>query len=66
MIIEHEGATELEFLSITKITILGIKEHVKSLIVNGYPHNDWEYSNGGLFIENLQLAVNDNFEIMFL
>ena len=44
-------------LYIARIVILGIKEDVESVIVNGNPYMDWEYSNGGLFVKNLGLSI---------
>ena len=66
MMVEHDGTPELEYISITRVVVLGMVEVVASVIVNGNTHTDWVYSDGGLFIDNLELAVNDNFEVIFL
>ena len=66
MIVLQNGAQELQFLSFSRIVILGINDVVETVVVNGRPHDDFDSADGGVYLNNLDLAVNDNFEILFL
>ena len=66
MIVLQNGAQELQFLSFSRIVILGINDVVETVVVNGRPHDDFDSADGGVYLNNLDLAVNDNFKILFL
>ena len=61
----RDGEEELQLLNLARVLVLGILGDVQMVLVNGQPHQDWSFQNGGLFIENLTLTVNENFQIMF-
>ena len=61
----RDGEEELELLTLARVVVLGIMGDVQIVVVNGQPHQEWSFKNGGLFIENLTLTVNENFQILF-
>ena len=65
MTVMVDGARELQFLRISRVVIIGITTDVGAVIVNGEEHWEWTFQNGGLDVTNLQISVNDNFQILF-
>ena len=66
MMVENDGLAKMQFLFVSRVVILGIDlEEVTAVFVNGEPIRIWDYSSGGLFITNLQISVNDDFEIIY-
>jgi alpha-glucosidase (family GH31 glycosyl hydrolase) len=65
MRVERDGMEELQFLLVSRVVVLGIKGEVEAVVVNGEEHSDWHFMDGGLFVTNLALSVNDNFQILF-
>ena len=61
----HDGYQNMSKRIIEKIHILGVKTDVTTVVVNGVPlpEEDFDFSNGGLFLSNLQLVLNDKFLI---
>ena len=60
-----DGVRELQNLLISRVVIIGISSGVGAVIVNGEEHWDWTFENGGLDVTNLQISVNDDFQILF-
>ena len=66
MTVMVDGAmSELQYLRISRVVIIGIDTGVGAVIVNGEEHLDWTFQNGGLDVTNLKTSVNDNFQILF-
>lgn len=65
MMVERDGEEEVALLNISAVVLLGIIGEVEEVRVNGAEHRDWVFQDGGLFVNELVLAVNDNFQIMF-
>ena len=66
MTVVHNDDVAVAGLHFERIVVLGFREPIRSIIVNGDDYTDWTFSDGALFINNLSLQVNDNFEILFL
>jgi len=66
MEVVHDGYTGMETLVFGRVIVLGLADAVTNIIVNGISisDTDWTYSEGGLFINNLAISSNDNFEII--
>ena len=66
MTVMVDGAmSELQYLRISRVVIIGIDTGVGAVTVNGEEHLDWTFQNGGLDVTNLKISVNDNFQILF-
>jgi len=66
MTVEVDGVmSELQYLRISRVVVIGIDTGVETVIVNGEEHSDWTFQNGGLDVTNLNISVNDNFQILF-
>ena len=65
MTVMVDGAREVQYLRISRVVIIGITTGVGAVMVNGENHWDWTFQNGGLDVTNLQISVNDNFQILF-
>ena len=66
MTVVHNYDVAVAGLHFERIVVLGFREPIRSIIVNGDDYTDWTFSDGALSINNLSLQVNDNFEILFL
>ena len=66
MTVVHNDDLAVAGLHFERIVVLGFREPIRSIIVNGDDYTDWTFSDGALSINNLSLQVNDNFEILFL
>ena len=49
-----------------RIVVLGFRREITAITVNGEDYTDWTFSDGGLFINNLSLQVNEDFSVVFV
>ena len=66
MTVVHDDSQATNGLHFERIIVLGFREGITSIIVNGDDYADWAFSDGAVFINNLALQINDNFEVLFV
>ena len=64
MSVTRDGYRGMDSLTVERIIVLGLRNEVDVVNVNGQTYGQWTYEAGGLMINNLTLSPNENFTIL--
>ena len=56
---DKNGYDGMESLVLDRVILLGLTVEVESVFVNNNYVEDWSYSNGGLFINNINVKITE-------